>query len=95
VRGGQSDAQTRTSREPHIGVVGGEQARHGKVGAAAFYHHRDHLKSIRVITNAAGLEASRTVYRAFGDKAVETGTDIEPRGYMADCAVAQRRTPRF
>jgi RHS repeat-associated protein len=53
-------------------------------GAAAFYHHRDHLKSIRVITDAAGNEASRTVYRAFGEKAVETGTDIEPKGYIGE-----------
>ena len=40
-------------------------------GASAqpFWHHRDHLASVRVITNGAGAEVHRSVYRAFGERA--------------------------
>jgi len=51
-------------------------------GAARYFHHRDHLKTIRVITDGAGNEATRTVYRVYGQKGVETGTHTETKGYI-------------
>jgi hypothetical protein len=47
----------------------------------AFFHHRDHLASIKVISNASGAEVKRTIYRPFGDKGVETGLHAESKGY--------------
>ncbi len=42
-------------------------ARTGNGGAAQrFFHHRDHLKSIKLITNASGAEVKRTTYAPFG-----------------------------
>jgi hypothetical protein len=37
--------------------------------AQASYMHRDHLASVRVITDAAGTEVERATYRAFGERA--------------------------
>jgi RHS repeat-associated protein len=53
-------------------------------GAQTFWHHRDHLASIKVITDAAGVEVNRTTYRAFGDRAVVTGTHNETEGYIGE-----------
>ena len=58
--------------------------------SAAFFHHRDHLKSIRVITDAAGTVVERTTYRAFGEKGIEvngTGgasTHDESKGWIGE-----------
>ncbi len=52
--------------------------------AAKFYHHRDHLKGIRLITGGAGTEVSRTTYRAYGDKGKTTGTHAESKGYIGE-----------
>ncbi len=52
--------------------------------AAKFYHHRDHLKGIRVITNATGAEVSRTTYRPYGDKGKTSGTHAESKGYIGE-----------
>ena len=51
-------------------------------GAAKFFHHRDHLKTIRVISDSSGTEVKRTIYLAFGKKEIETGTHNEPKGYI-------------
>ena len=41
--------------------------RTGNGGAAQkFFHHRDHLKTIKIITNASGAEVRRTTYAPFG-----------------------------
>jgi RHS repeat-associated protein len=57
-------------------------------GAAAqrFFHHRDHLASIKAISNAAGQEAKRTVYRPFGDKGPESGLHAESKGFIGERA---------
>ncbi len=34
-----------------------------------YFHHRDHLKTIRVITDSGGNEVSRTFFRAYGRRA--------------------------
>ncbi len=52
--------------------------------AAKFYHHRDHLSGIRVITNATGAEVSRTTYRPYGDKGKTSGTHAESKGYIGE-----------
>jgi RHS repeat-associated protein len=52
--------------------------------AAAFFHHRDHLKSIKVITNATGIEVQRTTYAAYGDRAVQTGTHVESKSFIGE-----------
>ncbi len=52
--------------------------------AAKFYHHRDHLKGIRVITNATGAEVKRTTYRPYGDKGKTSGTHAESKGYIGE-----------
>ena len=53
-------------------------------GAAAHYHHRDHLKSIRIITGPSGAEVKRTTYRPFGDKGLTSGTHAETKGYIGE-----------
>jgi RHS repeat-associated protein len=37
-----------------------------KVGATTTWMHRDHLSSVRLVTNASGLENERANYRPFG-----------------------------
>jgi RHS repeat-associated protein len=55
-------------------------------GAQAFFHHRDHLASIKVISNGAAAEVKRTVYRPFGDvaAAASSGTHDESKGYIGE-----------
>ncbi|HRD79084.1 MAG TPA: RHS repeat-associated core domain-containing protein [Hyphomicrobiaceae bacterium] len=53
-------------------------------GAVAFFHHRNHLKTFRLITDSAGTEVRRTTFRPFGDKAAETGTHVEAKGYIGE-----------
>ena len=53
-------------------------------GATAHYHHRDHLKSIRVVTGPTGAEVRRTTYRPFGDKGLTSGTHAETKGYIGE-----------
>ncbi|MFY0610813.1 MAG: VCBS repeat-containing protein [Hyphomicrobiaceae bacterium] len=57
---------------------------HNGTTAETFYHHRDHLKGIRVITNATGAEVSRTTYRPYGDKGKTSGTHAESKGYIGE-----------
>jgi RHS repeat-associated protein len=52
--------------------------------ATPFFHHRDHLASIKVISNNTGAEVKRTVYRPFGDKGVDTGLHAESKGYIGE-----------
>jgi RHS repeat-associated protein len=55
--------------------------------AQASYLHRDHLASVRVITDAAGAEAERSTYRAFGERARQTvaaGRTPEPTGFIGE-----------
>ena len=55
-------------------------------GAAAqkFFHHRDHLASIKVITDSVGAEVNRTTYAPFGRQAVVTGTHVETEGFIGE-----------
>jgi RHS repeat-associated protein len=59
-----------------------------RVGAGgtsqAFFHHRDHLASVKVISNASGQEVKRTVYRPFGEKGPESGTHAESKGWIGE-----------
>jgi hypothetical protein len=52
--------------------------------AAAFFHHRDHLASIGLVTNAAGADVRRVTCRAFGEQAVVTGAHAEPKGFIGE-----------
>jgi RHS repeat-associated protein len=55
--------------------------------AQASYLHRDHLASVRVITDAVGTEVERSTYRAFGERARQTvapGRTPEPTGYIGE-----------
>jgi len=60
------------------------------VSAQPFYHHRDHLKSIRVITDGSGNVVHRTTYRSFGEKAIEANgscgasTHDESKGWIGE-----------
>jgi RHS repeat-associated protein len=57
----------------------------GNGGAAApFFHHRDHLASVKVISNASGQEVKRTVYRPFGEKGPESGIHAESKGWIGE-----------
>ncbi|MEZ5842896.1 MAG: hypothetical protein R3D27_04100 [Hyphomicrobiaceae bacterium] len=53
-------------------------------GAQAHYHHRDHLKSIRLVTGPTGSEVKRTTYRPFGDKGLTSGSHAETKGYIGE-----------
>jgi RHS repeat-associated protein len=57
-------------------------------GAAAkpFFHHRDHLKSIRLITDQAGAETKRSTYQSYGDKGLESvvAGHREEKGYIGE-----------
>jgi RHS repeat-associated protein len=52
--------------------------------ATPFFHHRDHLASIKVISSNTGAEVKRTVYRPFGDKGTETGLHGESKGFIGE-----------
>jgi RHS repeat-associated protein len=55
-------------------------------GAAAqpFFHHRDHLASIKVITAANGNEAQRATYQAFGNRIAQTTLHAESKGFIGE-----------
>ena len=53
-------------------------------GAAPFFHHRDHLATIRLITEGTGAEVLRRSYRPFGDIAAQTGSHVEPKGWIGE-----------
>ena len=52
--------------------------------ASMYFHHRDHLKGIRVITDGGGNEVRRTTYRPYGDKGMTSGTHTESKGYIGE-----------
>ncbi len=52
--------------------------------AQKFFHHRDHLVSIRLITDGAGAEVSRTTYTPYGHPAQQSGAHKEPLGYIGE-----------
>ena len=53
-------------------------------GASIYFHHRDHLKSIKVITNASGADVQRTTYSAYGDRSSQTGTHVETKSFIGE-----------
>ncbi len=55
-----------------------------KQGTAITFLHRDHLKTVRAITDATGSEKQRTVYRPFGDKASQASTYKEEKGFIGE-----------
>jgi RHS repeat-associated protein len=52
--------------------------------AAKFFHHRDHLKTIRVITDGSGVAGNRTTFRPYGAKARVLGTHVETKGFIGE-----------
>ena len=52
------------------------------VGAQKFYHHRDHLKSVRIVTDTSGAEVKRTTYSPFGRDAINSGSYLETKGFI-------------
>jgi RHS repeat-associated protein len=52
--------------------------------AAKFFHHRDHLKTIRVITDGVGVAGNRTTFRPYGAKARVLGTHVETKGFIGE-----------
>jgi RHS repeat-associated protein len=53
-------------------------------GAQKFYHHRDHLASIKVISSSTGTEAQRVTYQAFGNRAAQTTAHAETKGFIGE-----------
>jgi RHS repeat-associated protein len=54
--------------------------------AQSSFLHRDHLKSVRQITNASGVVQKRSTFRAFGAQGLESGTHKEEKGYIGERA---------
>jgi RHS repeat-associated protein len=52
--------------------------------AQKFYHHRDHLASIKVISSSTGTEAQRVTYQAFGNRAAQTTAHAETKGFIGE-----------
>jgi RHS repeat-associated protein len=52
--------------------------------AQKFYHHRDHLASIKVISSSTGAEAQRVTYQAFGNRAAQTTAHAETKGFIGE-----------
>ncbi|PVE20320.1 hypothetical protein DC522_33035 [Microvirga sp. KLBC 81] len=46
--------------------------------------HRDHLSSVRAITDASGAVLQSSGYRAYGDRFFRTGADQESHGYIGE-----------
>ena len=46
--------------------------------------HRDHLGTVRGITNGDGTIVHTTVYRVYGDKVSQSGTDKESHGFIGE-----------
>jgi RHS repeat-associated protein len=60
-----------------------------KVGAAASWHHRDHLASLRVTSDSSGAMSKRVSYRPFGEQQNVSGpaaNDNETKGFIGESA---------
>ncbi|MCZ8182435.1 MAG: FG-GAP-like repeat-containing protein [Beijerinckiaceae bacterium] len=68
-----------------------EAKRVGNGGGQTFFHHRDHLKSIRLITDGAGAQTKRSTFTSFGDKGLESVVTghREEKGYIGENADAE------
>ncbi len=53
------------------------------VSAQNFFLHRDHLASVRVVTNATGGQAQRAKLKPFGDRALATA-HAESKGFIGE-----------
>jgi hypothetical protein len=53
-------------------------------GTQAFYHHRDHLKTIKLVTDGTGASTNRRTYAPYGEKRIEEGTHTETKGYIGE-----------
>ena len=56
-----------------------------------FFHHRDHLKSIRLITAETGAETKRSTFFAYGEKGLESqiSGQREERGFIGEIQDAE------
>lgn len=52
-----------------------------KVGATKYWLHSDHLGSVQAVTDAAGLEVQRLVYRPYGERLSSSTGHAQTRGY--------------
>ncbi|MEM7284256.1 MAG: RHS repeat-associated core domain-containing protein, partial [Pseudomonadota bacterium] len=57
-----------------------------RVGSATTWMHRGHLKTIRAITNAAGLQAERNNYAPYGDPIASSAAPAltQSKGYIGE-----------
>ncbi len=60
-------------------LLGGKQ-----VGTEFFILHRDHLGSVRAVTDTAGAEVRSQQHTPFGDQHSVTGTHYESRGWIGE-----------
>jgi RHS repeat-associated protein len=58
-------------------------------GATTYFHHRDHLKSVRLVTNSSGAVQKRSTFKAFGDEGQNTGSHREEKGFIGERADAE------
>ena len=58
-------------------------------GATTYFHHRDHLKSVRLVTNASGAVQKRSTFKAFGDEGQSAGTHKEEKGFIGERSDAE------
>ena len=49
-----------------------------------FFHHRDHLATLRLVTDQSGSVVLRRTYRAFGEIGVEAGTHNEAEAFIGE-----------
>ena len=52
-----------------------------RVGYTTQWLHRDHLKSVRVVTNSSGTPAEQSVYAIYGDR---QGNNSDTKGYIGE-----------
>ncbi|WP_256374269.1 MULTISPECIES: RHS repeat domain-containing protein [unclassified Chelatococcus] len=55
-----------------------------RVGGATFFLHRDHLKSVRAISDAAGGPAQRFTFRPYGERTGAATAHREEKGYIGE-----------
>lgn len=55
-------------------------------GGQTYFHHRDHLKSIRLVTDAAGNQKKRSTYLSYGNQGLVSNptNHREEKGYIGE-----------
>jgi uncharacterized protein RhaS with RHS repeats len=55
-----------------------------RVGSTTYWMHRDHLSSIRVVTDATGAVVQRSSYRPYGERQNSVSLVAETKGYIGE-----------